>query len=179
MPTRETIAGVYKGDFDFFRRYPGSQGNWDENFTDWITKGILVYDGFAYIAVRDFAKIFQKNIEWDEERNRITLIERKHETPLFEKAETAEKIAKAIVEERFSDRVSEKTIYKVYTSYLRRNVTYEVHVKFDSDLFLKDEDKDDFYADAIVKINQSTWQIVSIEFWDDEEEYYISIDSIE
>lgn len=177
MPLQEQLNDVCRVNFDFFLRHRGVEGTWNENYTDWLTDGMLSYKDKTYISIRDLSDIFQKNVEWDEDRKRITLIEQQHEELLFEQDETAKKIAKAIAEEKFSDLVGEKTGYEAYSVRVRNDVFYDVHIMFNTDLLSEGEKIDCSNSDAIIKINHYDWKIDSIEIWDDERENYYPIDS--
>lgn len=71
---------------------------------------LLSYNDNTYIALRDLANYFNYSVVWD--NTSIELV-RKHKDSIIKKEDTAEKIAMALIEETYSNKINEKTEYLV------------------------------------------------------------------
>ena len=98
---------------------------------DWLQNPVIEYEGRTYLSVRDVAARFDREVLWNESRQEIRLYKPKKEY-IITKAETAYTIAKAMVEDRFSDRITENTKYVAQIMSISTSQYYSVYVIFDA-----------------------------------------------
>ena len=106
-----------------------------------LTYPLISYNNRTYISIRDFALLSNKDVYWDEKNNAISLINKEKED-IIKKPETAIKIAKAVVEEHFSDKFTSTPQYaysKFEMDHSGSRNYFEIYVtfKFNSDFVLQ------------------------------------------
>lgn len=122
---------------------------------------ILSYDDRTYISVRDVAKVFEKNVVWDNESEDIVLIEN-NEKPVIWDYDTAKFIGQAIIHQFFPDEVKDSTTYEVsraQADHPDAKPIFIVCATFDTDVNVN-ADNPNF--DVIVEINSITGRILSV-----------------
>lgn len=102
---------------DYQLRYRGA-------LNDSLKYPLISYNDNTYIAVRDFAELWNKNISWDEENQSINLSSRRDEYNIIKQKETALAIGKAILEEYYGEKITEKAMYDVTYAMADRNFWY-------------------------------------------------------
>lgn len=148
----------------------------ERNVKDQLDHDLLSYHDVTYMAVRDVAKLFHRDVLWHEDTNGITLLEQLPQKTLFQKEETALKIGKAIIEENFSEQINETTRYQVLNVTIGRNTCFEVYVLFDGTTLLDGWEVHEL-ADAKVIIDHQRWAVCGIQMWNDEESAWVSWES--
>ena len=119
----------------------------------------LLYKGYTYISLRDLANMFSKQLLYNEEDGKITIISEKADA-IIKDMNTAMKIGKAIVEEHFNSYINDSTRYFMYElecDCLDSQKKYVLYVIFD----YNGETEPDFsyfyeYKDVAVYINSVT-----------------------
>lgn len=105
---------------------------------------ILSYNDRTYISIRDMAKCFNADIYWYEKTQKISWID-KYNDPIINKVETALTIAKSIVEEQYSDRITSNTKYAVEQIMMDhrspQNNMYFIYVIFNAEEELEKNEK--------------------------------------
>ncbi len=96
---------------------------------------LISYDNHTYISIRDMANLLTRNVEWKEDSEQIWIKKSSSEDYLIKEEETALQIGKALVEEKYANRLTEKTRYCCsygdYDSTLYEG-KYCIGVKFDA-----------------------------------------------
>jgi hypothetical protein len=149
------------------------------NYEKRLEYPLISYDDHAYISIRDVAKMLRKNVEWED--GHIMLNSYKQDNAIITEKETALKIGKAIIEERYKDRVNENSMYMVLHfvgSVEEVDEYFEVNVLFDPpvDRTLDLEKEDDYYyfcshADAKIRIDENDGSISISEYKDGKYEW--------
>jgi predicted esterase YcpF (UPF0227 family) len=85
---------------------------------------LISYNDNTYMAIRDVAELWNKNISWDEENQSINLSSRRDEYNIIKQKETALAIGKAILEEYYGEKITEKAMYDVTYAMADRNFWY-------------------------------------------------------
>ena len=119
---------------------------------------IISYKDNNYIAIRDVARLWNKDVYWNGQSHSIEFISRSDYDNIIKNEDTALAIGKAIISEYFSKDIKENSAYSV--TYAEVTSSYDddcwrVSVIFDSADNVSDEDIL-FKADAAVDINAST-----------------------
>lgn len=150
------------------------------NRTSELQNDLLLRNDTTYIAARDIAEILGYDIEWNEAGKAINFSQKILKHKLFEKEETALKIAKAIIEEKYADKVNENTEYEVRRSRVSRSRYYDVYVSFNYKA-MEDSKECDVYelADVLVVISAERRNIPVIYEWSIEKDCYLDEDGEE
>ena len=118
---------------------------------------LLSYNDRTYMALRDVAKVFYKDVHWFPEEGHISLVARKQERIMVQNEETAMAIGKAIIEQFYAGRLNETSQYYVgIGSYQNTTMTdyFYVCVMFNVP---PDAEVEDIYiinnCDVLVEIN--------------------------
>lgn len=74
---------------------------------------LLSYEDRTYMSVRDVAAMIARDVQWNENDEKITFIQHKQEHRLIQKEETALAIGKAVAKEYYSEYINENTKYMV------------------------------------------------------------------
>ena len=150
------------------------------DLTSDLINDLLLRNDTTYIAARDIAKIFDYDIYWGEENKVVHFMEKLPNNKLFEKEETALKIAKAVIEEKYADKVNENTEYEVQDMRVSRSRPYFVYASFNYKA-MEDSKECDVYelADVLVVINAERREIPSIYEWSIEKDCYLDEDGEE
>jgi len=119
---------------------------------------IISYNDNTYMAVRDVAFLWNKDITWNQEYKSINFVSREKKENIIKKEETALKIGKAILEEYFTDKIKENSAYHVTYAEpdgIDAEDVWRVSVIFDASGAVND-DYILSHPDAIVQINPLT-----------------------
>ena len=98
---------------------------------DYLGDPIISYKDRTYVSLRDYANYYDKDIKWDEKSQEITMQDKRGEM-LIKDEKTAETICKAIIQEHYADRITDKTIYSMCAISTAGKAYYELSVKFES-----------------------------------------------
>lgn len=74
---------------------------------------LISYNDNTYMAIRDVADLWNKNIKWDEKSQKVELSSRRDEYNIIKQKETASTIGKAILEEYYGEKITENSMYDV------------------------------------------------------------------
>jgi hypothetical protein len=126
---------------------------------------LISYNDNTYMAVRDVANLWNKDINWSEDDKSILLYSKSHNNDykknVIKEEKTALAIGKAIIEEYYPDDVNENTIY--YASYtyatgFEYDDCWNVYAQFNPDFSQFNPDE----ADDVINIIQNHDVHVSI-----------------
>lgn len=121
--------------------YTVSLVNYDININDNLINyklkhPLISYNERTYISIRDFAKLTNMDVYWNEEYHKIELVGMKKEE-IISQPETALEIGKAVIEERFYNLITETTQYansgKIDMDHRGARSYYEIYVTFECD----------------------------------------------
>lgn len=108
---------------DYQLRYRGA-------LNDSLKYPLISYNDNTYMAIRDVAELWNKNISWDEENQSINLSSRRDEYNIIKQKETALAIGKAILEEYYGEKITENAMYDATYAMADRNFWY-ISIVFD------------------------------------------------
>ena len=97
---------------------------------DFLGDPIISYKDRTYVSLRDYANYYDKDIEWDEELEMITMQDKRGEI-IINDEKTAETICKAIIQEHYADRITDKTIYLMREYSTGRNAYFGIKAEFE------------------------------------------------
>ena len=78
---------------------------------------ILSYNDHTYVSLRDFIKLTDYEILWDEGKETITLQDKKGNLPIISKKETALAIAKEVLKEHYPDEPIEDMDFIIWNGF--------------------------------------------------------------
>lgn len=136
---------------------------------DKLQHPVLSYDGHTYIAVRDMAEIFDKDIHWNGKDKIIFLLDKTSENPAIQNEETAVAISRAMMHQFFPDEVSDQTTYEVgvaHVDFVGSKPFFHVDVQFDGNAA-------NGFADAVVDIDPDTGEIMNIYRFTEEQTVFV------
>ena len=113
---------------------------------DYLGDPIISYKDRTYVSLRDYANYYDKDIEWDEKSQEITMQDKRGKTIINDK-KTAETICKAIIQEHYADRITDKTVYSMRVLSYGYDLCYELTAEFE------------FSESVIVNISRYTGEI--------------------
>ncbi len=124
-----------------------------KNVTDICQNPLISADDRVYVAIRDIGLIFNKNVDWNETNESISMNDMEKDNYCgISQYDTAETIAKAIVKEKYGDSIKENTKYDtclVDADHIGAEPKYVVSVCFDaSDSY----DSDDIFNNASCRV---------------------------
>ena len=96
---------------------------------DFLGDPIISYKDRTYVSLRDYANYYDKDIEWDEELEMITMQDKRGEI-IINDEETGEAICNAVLHEHFADRITDKTISLLRDVSIGRDLYYILDVSF-------------------------------------------------
>lgn len=77
---------------------------------------LLSFNDTTYMSVRDFAKMFGREVIWEEEDKSILIVERNEREDIIKDTDTALAMGKAILNEYFGESIGPDAIYSaIYT----------------------------------------------------------------
>ena len=101
----------------------------DAPMNDYLGDPIISYKDRTYVSLRDYANYYDKDIEWDEELEMITMQDKRGEI-IINDEETGEAICNAVLHEHFADRITDKTISLLRDVSIGRDLYYILDVSF-------------------------------------------------
>ena len=113
---------------------------------DFLGDPIISYKDRTYVSLRDYANYYDKDIEWDEKSQEITMQDKRGKT-IINDEETGETICKAIIQEHYADRITDKTVYSMRVLSYGHDLCYELTAEFE------------FSESVIVNISRYTGEI--------------------
>lgn len=135
----------------------------NNSVNDILSNPILSYQDTTYLSIRDIAKIFNKQVEWDEGKNKVILNDMNKEEkmqPVIQDSNTALAIGEAIICQFFSEKVCDNTRYNVSKAQADHKNAMPFYIV--SAVFQENNDMECGIFDVIVEINSYTGEIISV-----------------
>lgn len=145
LAATDSLGEVFQVDYDV--QFQGGPINQRVDYP------LLSYQDRTYISVRDMAKFMQQEVVWNEANNRVWIIPPEQEN-VVQTEETARKIAKAVMEEKFADKITADTKYSVthqVPECLECEESFLIYIIFDG----KAADGSEFADEEEIRLNDA------------------------
>lgn len=140
--------------------------DYDISYGNRLTYPLISYNDNTYMAVRDVASLWNKDVSWQNEEKRIEFLSRTPQYNIIKEPETALSIGKAIFSEYYKDKMNENSVFHVCYSEVQdilNDDLWWVSVIFNPKEEISDETYVMLNADARIEINPLTCNFALIE----------------